>query len=152
MELSPSWEAASHAALKNFPTFYGTRWFITVFTRALQWFLSWARSIQSIPPHPISLRSILILSTHLHLGLPSGLLPSGFPTNILYDNVCIVTQHIMYYVGHLLQKEALYKNIKTGNKHSHSVNIDQWGMTSTPEKNVNVRKTDDGPKKGRNMQ
>jgi hypothetical protein len=24
------------------------------------------------------------LSTHLHLGLPSGLFPSGFPTNILY--------------------------------------------------------------------
>ncbi|PNF17722.1 hypothetical protein B7P43_G07382, partial [Cryptotermes secundus] len=32
----------------------------------------------------ISQRSILILSTHLHLGLPSGLFPSGFPTNILY--------------------------------------------------------------------
>jgi hypothetical protein len=30
------------------------------------------------------LRSILILSTHLRLGLPSGLFPSGFPTNILY--------------------------------------------------------------------
>jgi hypothetical protein len=29
------------------------------------------------------LRSILILSTYLHLGLHSGLLPSGFPTNIL---------------------------------------------------------------------
>jgi hypothetical protein len=24
------------------------------------------------------------LSTHIHLGLPSGLLASGFPTNILY--------------------------------------------------------------------
>jgi hypothetical protein len=36
-----------------------------MFTRALHWSLSWARSIQSIPSHPISLRSILILSTHL---------------------------------------------------------------------------------------
>jgi hypothetical protein len=27
---------------------------------------------------------ILTLSTHLRLGLPSGLFPSGFPTNILY--------------------------------------------------------------------
>jgi hypothetical protein len=70
--------------LKNFPAFYGTRRFITVFTRVLHWFLSWARSIQSIPSHPISLRSKLILSTHLHLGLPSGHFPSGFSTNILY--------------------------------------------------------------------
>ena len=31
-------------------------------------------------PHPTSWNSILILSSHLHLGFPSGLLPSGFPT------------------------------------------------------------------------
>jgi hypothetical protein len=30
------------------------------------------------------LRSILILSTHLRLSLPSGLFPSGFTTTILY--------------------------------------------------------------------
>ena len=35
-------------------------------------------------PHPTSWISILILSTHLRLGLPSGLLPSGFPTKTLY--------------------------------------------------------------------
>jgi hypothetical protein len=29
--------------------------------------------------HPVSLKHILILSTHVRLGLPSGLLPSGFP-------------------------------------------------------------------------
>jgi hypothetical protein len=39
--------------LKNFPEFYGTRRFITVFTRALHWSLSSARSIQFIPSHPI---------------------------------------------------------------------------------------------------
>jgi hypothetical protein len=40
---------------------------------------------QSSPhhPNPTSPRSILILSTHLHLGLPIGLLPSGLPTNNL---------------------------------------------------------------------
>jgi hypothetical protein len=36
-------------------------------------------------PSPIFLRYIFILPTHLCLGLPSGLFPSGFPTNILYD-------------------------------------------------------------------
>jgi hypothetical protein len=70
--------------LKNFQEFYGTRRFITVSTKALHWSLSWARSIQSIPSHPLSLRSILILSTHLRLGLPSGLFQFGFPTNIPY--------------------------------------------------------------------
>ncbi|PNF19758.1 hypothetical protein B7P43_G14768 [Cryptotermes secundus] len=39
---------------------------------------------QSHSSHPISLRSILLLSIHLRLNLRSGLFPSGFPTNILY--------------------------------------------------------------------
>jgi hypothetical protein len=58
--------------LKNFPTFYGTWRFITMFTAALYWSLSRSRSIQSIRPHITSLRSILILSSHLYVGLPSG--------------------------------------------------------------------------------
>jgi hypothetical protein len=53
--------------LKNFPAFYGTRRFITVSTTALHWSLSWARSIQSITLHPVSLRSILVLSTYVYL-------------------------------------------------------------------------------------
>jgi hypothetical protein len=55
-----------------------------VFTRPLHWSLSRARSIQSISPNPIFLRSILKLSSHLRLGLPSGLFHSGIPTKILY--------------------------------------------------------------------
>jgi hypothetical protein len=35
----------------------------------------------------LSLRSILILSTHLRLGLPTGLFPSGFPTDILFSPI-----------------------------------------------------------------
>jgi hypothetical protein len=69
---------------KNFPAFYGIQRFITVFVRALHCSLSWARLIQSRPPHSTSLRSTLILSTHICLCLPSGLFPPGFPTKILH--------------------------------------------------------------------
>ena len=68
---------------KKFPAFYGTRLFITAFTSARHLPISWASSIQSIPTHATSLNSILILSSHLRLGLQSGLFPS-FPTKTLY--------------------------------------------------------------------
>jgi len=64
--------------------FHTTPRFITALTSVRQLSLSWASPIQSIYQHPTSWRSILILSTHLRLGLPSGLLPSGFPTKTLY--------------------------------------------------------------------
>ena len=70
--------------VKKFPAFHGTRRFITALTSVRHLSLSRARPIQSIYPHPTSWRSILILSTHLHLRLPSGLFPSGFPTKTLY--------------------------------------------------------------------
>ena len=69
--------------VKKFPAFHGTRRFITALTSVQHLSLSWASPFQSIYPHPTSWRSILI-STHLRLGLPSGLLPSGFPTKTLY--------------------------------------------------------------------
>ena len=70
--------------VKKFPAFYGTRRFITALTSVRRLSLSCASPIQSTYPHPTFWRSILILSTHLCLGLPSGLFPSGFPTKTLY--------------------------------------------------------------------
>jgi hypothetical protein len=61
---------------KNCPAFYETRRFITVFTVTPYWIISSA-SIVHFTSHLISLRSILILFTHLHLGHPSGLFHSG---------------------------------------------------------------------------
>jgi len=46
--------------LKKFPAFHG-------FTRAHYWSLSWATCIQFIPSQPTSLRSILLLWSHLCL-------------------------------------------------------------------------------------
>ena len=84
MVQSPSWEANWFAASQEIPRIYGTRRFITAFTSFRHPSLSWASPIQSTCPQPTSWRSILILSTHLRLGLPSGLFPSGFPTRSLY--------------------------------------------------------------------
>ena len=70
--------------VKKFPAFHGTRRFITALTSVRHLSLSWASPIQFIYPHTTSWRSILILSTHLRLGLPSGFLPTGFPTKTLY--------------------------------------------------------------------
>ena len=50
--------------VRKFPTFYGSRRFITVFTRARHLSLSLARSIQSMPLSPFS-------KIHLNIILPS---------------------------------------------------------------------------------
>ena len=71
--------------VQKFPSFYVNSRFITVLTRIHHLSLSWPRSIQSIPPsHPTYGISVLILSSRLRLGLPSGHFPSGFPTKTLY--------------------------------------------------------------------
>ena len=69
--------------VNKFHAFYATWRFITVFTSAHHLSLTSARLIQSMP-YPTSCRSILILSTHLCLGLTNCLLPSGLSTKILY--------------------------------------------------------------------
>ena len=68
--------------VKKLPAFHGTRRFITALTSVRHLSLSWASPIQSIYIHPISWRSILILSAHLRLGLPSGLLNLYLPNSL----------------------------------------------------------------------
>jgi hypothetical protein len=84
MEQSPSWEAKTSYATQEIPRIL---WNPKVHNRI-------HKSSPPVPilsqidpthvPHPISRRSILILSSHLRLGLPSGLLPSGLHTKALY--------------------------------------------------------------------
>jgi hypothetical protein len=83
IELSPSWETASCSTTKEFPNIL---WNMEVHYHAhnsppLAPILSHINPVHTTPSY---LRSILILSTHLHLGLPSGLFPSHFPTKLLY--------------------------------------------------------------------
>jgi hypothetical protein len=81
MEVSPSWEAATCAPTQELPSIL---WNPNIHYRVhksppLVPILNQINPIHTIPSNPISLRSILILSTHLRLGLTSGLFPSGFP-------------------------------------------------------------------------
>ena len=69
--------------VKKFPAFYEHRKFITVFASARHLSLISASSIQFMP-HPTCWRCIITLSSHLRLGLPSGVFPSGLPTKTLY--------------------------------------------------------------------
>ena len=63
------------AVSQEIPRIFGTRMFLTVPTSARHLSLSWANSIQSPQLPPTSWRSILILSSHLRLGLPNGSFP-----------------------------------------------------------------------------
>jgi len=64
-------------------TFYETWMFITVFTKpAIGPYLESAESGSLL--NPVSFRSILIISYHLHLGLSCVLLLSGFWAKIFY--------------------------------------------------------------------
>ena len=97
--------------VKKFPAFHGTRRFITALTKVPHFSLSWASPIQSIYPHPTSCKSILILSTHLRLGLPSDLLPSGFPTK----NILVVQTTINHNLT--LSYLTISSNIETTRSH-----------------------------------
>ena len=72
---SPSWEANWLAASQEIPRISRNPKVHYRTHKPCHLSLSWASPIQSIYPHPTSWRSILILSTHLRLGLSSGLLP-----------------------------------------------------------------------------
>jgi hypothetical protein len=67
----------------EFPAFYGTRRFVTMFTTARHWFLSRATWIQSTSLIPFSKIHLTSFSHHC-LGLLICLFPSGFPTKALY--------------------------------------------------------------------
>jgi hypothetical protein len=73
---------------KKLPTFYGTQRLITALTTPK--LLSLSSADQSSPyPHPTSWKFILILFSHLHLGLPSRRFPPGFPTKPSpYSHTC----------------------------------------------------------------
>ena len=81
---------AGSQLVNKLPALYRNRVFITAFTRSRHPSLSWAGLIQTMPPHPTTWRSILILSSHLRLCLPSSVFPQVSPPKpcIHLSSVC----------------------------------------------------------------
>jgi hypothetical protein len=126
-----SWVLAKLSGLelvKKFPAFYGTRSLITAFTNACHLPLSRASSIQAIPPHPTSWRPILTLSSHLRLGLPSGLFPSGFShENPVHPSPL---HHPSYMPAHLILLDFITRTIVDEKYRSWSSSL--WSFLYTP--------------------
>ena len=78
MEQSPSREANRFSVSQEIPRIIWNPKGYCHIHKGRHLSLFWARPIQS-SPHPTSWRSILILSSNLLLGLPSGLFLSDFP-------------------------------------------------------------------------
>jgi hypothetical protein len=84
--------------VKNDPTFYGTRRFITAFKRAHH--LPYEADQSSTCTHPASRTPVSILSSHLSLDLPSKLFPSGLPNEtphapLLFPITCYMPSHVI---------------------------------------------------------
>jgi len=70
--------------VKNFFAFYRTRGFISSFTRGrcLSLILSQINSVHPSPSHFVKIH--FVISSHLCLGRPSGLIPQGLSSKTMY--------------------------------------------------------------------
>jgi len=71
--------------VKKYPTFYGTRSIIRMFTPAQHFSLSWIKLITSMFSGPVSVRYIVKLSSIPCLGLPGISLLQISPSNVLWN-------------------------------------------------------------------
>ena len=86
MEQSPSWKADRFSARQIFLHFMEAEGSLPHSQEPAT--CPYPESDQSSPwPHPAYWRPILILSSHLRQGLPSGLFPSSLPTKTLYSTL-----------------------------------------------------------------
>jgi len=85
MEHSPSWEANRFSASQEIPLILcNPKVHYRVYKSPPLFPVLSQMNPFHAPPHPNSWRSILILSSHLCLCVPSGLFPSDFTTKTLY--------------------------------------------------------------------
>ena len=116
--------------VKKFPAFHGTPRFITALTSVRHLSLSWASPIHFIYPHPTSWRSILILSTHLRLGLPSGLFPSAHKTHKALKCAGLRIAHLTNQSNNTVEDWPLDTK-RTNTRHAYTYNVICWCVRVT---------------------
>jgi hypothetical protein len=105
-ELGAPWEAVT-SLFKKSTGIYGIRRFVAIFIITLNWAPIYGQinPAQILPPYV--LRSIIILASHLRLGLPIGLHRSGFPIR----NLCALLFphiHVLHWPPNLPWFDSCY--------------------------------------------
>ena len=83
----------------------GIQRFNATFTRALQKSLFWVEPAHFVVLTPISLRSSLLLSSYVRLGLPKSLFPVGLPVRIL--KALLPSSNLVTYTATLIIKSLI---------------------------------------------
>jgi len=102
---SPRRQKAVARLVKEFLVVYEIQWFITVSTRLCHCTVSWASWIQSTPLRSVSLRSILIFSSHLCLCLPI----CPFVSEFHLKSVCFIYSPHSFCMFHLSHTFCLHE-------------------------------------------
>ena len=82
---SPSWNVLGPQLFKKHTRFPWNTKFHCYFSNNPSFAVTCVTSIQPTTSNHFSLKSILILFSHLRVGFKNGLYPSGFPTKTLYE-------------------------------------------------------------------
>jgi hypothetical protein len=116
VEHSPSWEMVIVAQLAKFSTVCGTLKVYYHVNKAYHWSFFWTRKIQSRPPQPVCLKSILIFYFCLCIDLSNRSFLQVFPTQTLYE-FFFSPMHVTCHAHLIVHGLMILMTLKKGQSH-----------------------------------